>query len=74
MVRSNGPIYRGPYFLEDEVYAVTVNGARYRQMIEQFLVPEINLLELQNIWFQLDGVLAHTARETIDVFRPHHLR
>ena len=32
-----------PYFFKDDRgNVVTVNGARYRQMIEQFLMPDIN--------------------------------
>ena len=38
-------------------------------MIEQFLVPEINRVGLQNIWLQQDGATAFTAREKMDALR-----
>ena len=46
----------------------TVNGERYRKMIEGFLIPQ---LQGQDIWFQQDGAPAHTARQTIDLPRQH---
>lgn len=60
----------GPYFFKNEAGAnVTVNGARYRDMITNFLVPEIEARDLDDIWFQQDGATCHTARETMDILK-----
>ena len=42
----------GPYFFEDTTgNAVTVTGERYRSMIQEFLVPEVEALDQQHMWF-----------------------
>ncbi|GFV38735.1 uncharacterized protein TNCV_4421031 [Trichonephila clavipes] len=57
----------GPYFFKnDEGHNVTVNGDRYRAMITNFFIPELNNHEVQELWFQQDGATCHTARATID--------
>ncbi|GFT53443.1 hypothetical protein TNCV_3324331 [Trichonephila clavipes] len=45
---------------------VTVNGDRYRAMIINFIIPELNNHDIQELWFQQDGATCHTARATID--------
>ncbi|GFW88731.1 putative transposable element [Trichonephila clavipes] len=56
----------GPYFFKnDEGHNVTVNGDRYRAMITNFLIPELNNHDVQELWFQQDGATCHTARATI---------
>ena len=45
--------------------AVTVNGERYRNMINTFLEPQLEARHLRNISFQQDGATNHTAGETI---------
>ena len=61
-MRSNCPIHRlTVFFLKMTGNAVTINGERYRQMIELFLVPEVNQLGFQSIWFQQDDTTVHTA-------------
>jgi hypothetical protein len=60
----------GPYFLEDEEgRAVTVNSARYTEMLRTFLEPELLRLdvETQTLWFQQDGATAHTVRNAMRV-------
>ena len=55
----------GPHFFEDEAgRSVTVNSARYTEMLYTFLEPELQKLgvEIQTLWFQQDGATAHTAR------------
>ena len=37
---------------------VTVNGTRYSTMITDYLLPEIEALDLDNIWFQKTALLA----------------
>ncbi|GFX54562.1 transposable element Tcb1 transposase [Trichonephila clavipes] len=57
----------GPYFFKnDEGDNVTVNGDRYRAMITNFFIPELNNHDVQELWFQQDGATCHTARATID--------
>lgn len=54
----------GPYFFEDENGAtVTVNGERYRNMLQTFLQPQLQ--NFPPLWFQQDGATAHTAGATI---------
>lgn len=60
----------GPFFFENEDgSAVTVNGERYRAMITQFLVPHLEAIDLDDMWFQQDGATCHTARETLTILR-----
>ncbi|GFT41702.1 RNase H domain-containing protein [Trichonephila clavipes] len=57
----------GPYFFKnDEGHNVTVNGDRYRAMITNFFIPELNNHDVQELWFRQDGATYHTARATID--------
>jgi hypothetical protein len=60
----------GSYFFEDEAgRAVTVNSARYTEMLHTFLEPELQRLgvETHTRWFQQDGATAHNARTAIRV-------
>ena len=51
--------------------AVTVNGDRYRAMLNEFLFTKIEEeKDIGNIWFQQDGATCHTAEATLDVLRP----
>ena len=43
---------------------VTVNGERYRAMLEDYLWPELDELDINDIWLQQD-----TARVTIDLLK-----
>ena len=56
----------GPYFFEHEAgRAVTVNSARYTEMLRTFLEPKLQRLGVetpQTLWFQQDGETAHAAR------------
>ncbi|GFY31611.1 piggyBac transposable element-derived protein 4 [Trichonephila clavipes] len=53
----------------DEGHNVTVNGDRYRAMITNFFIPELNNHDVQELWFQQDGTTCHTARATIDLLK-----
>ncbi|GFU28638.1 uncharacterized protein TNCV_468381 [Trichonephila clavipes] len=58
----------GPYlFKNDEGHNVTVNGDRYRAMITNFFIPELNNQDAQELWFQQDGATCYTAHATIDI-------
>ncbi|GFX13391.1 uncharacterized protein TNCV_2191461 [Trichonephila clavipes] len=60
----------GPYFFKnDEGHNITVNGDRYRAMIINFFIPELNNHDVQELWFQQDGATCHTARATIDLLK-----
>ncbi|GFU73750.1 DUF4817 domain-containing protein [Trichonephila clavipes] len=60
----------GPYFFKnDEGHNVTVNGDRYRAMITNFFIPELNNHDVQELWFQQDGATCHTARATMDLLK-----
>ncbi|GFW91813.1 transposable element Tc3 transposase [Trichonephila clavipes] len=60
----------GPYFFKnDEGHNVTVNGDRYRAMITNFFIPELNNHDVQELWFQQDGAACHAARATIDLLK-----
>ncbi|GFW32761.1 uncharacterized protein TNCV_3680091 [Trichonephila clavipes] len=60
----------GPYFFKnDEGHNVTVNGDRYRAMITNFFIPELNNHDVQELWFQKEGATCHTARATIDLLK-----
>ncbi|EFN87456.1 hypothetical protein EAI_00394, partial [Harpegnathos saltator] len=57
----------GPFFFDAAGQAITVNGARYRDMIIQFFVPKLQDMDVDDMWFQQDSATCHTARETIQL-------
>ena len=60
----------GPYFLVDENDRhVTVNGERYCTMLEDYLWPELDELDINDMWFQQDGATSQTARITTDLLK-----
>lgn len=60
----------GPYFFEDAIgNTVTVTGERYRAVINDFLLPELEERGLVNMWFQQDGATAHAARATMEIVK-----
>ena len=66
---SRGTI--GPFFFENEQEeAVTVNGDRYRVMLNEFLFTKIEEEDIGNIWHQQDGATCHTAEAILDVLSP----
>ncbi|GFV28182.1 uncharacterized protein TNCV_678701 [Trichonephila clavipes] len=46
-----------------------VNSDRYRALITNFFIPELNNHDVQELWFQQDGATCHTARATIDLLK-----
>ena len=48
--------------------AVTVNGDRYRAMLNEFLFTKIEEDNIYNIWFQQERATCHIAGATLDVF------
>ena len=60
----------GPFFFKNDAKAaVTVNGIRYRAMINQFLFLIINDIDADDIWFQQDDATCYTANETINLLK-----
>ena len=58
-------------FLQNEQEeAITVNGDRYRAILNEFLFTKIEEEDIDNIWFQQEGATCHTAKATLDVLRP----
>ncbi|GFY09718.1 retrovirus-related Pol polyprotein from transposon 17.6 [Trichonephila clavipes] len=57
------------FFKNDEGHNVTVNGDRYRAMITNFFIPELNNHDVKELWFQQDGATCHTARASIDLLK-----
>ncbi|GFV35765.1 uncharacterized protein TNCV_913551 [Trichonephila clavipes] len=51
------------------IVVLDVNGDRYRAMITNFFIPELNNHDVQELWFQQDGATCHTARATIDLLK-----
>ena len=61
----------GPFFFENEQgEAATVNGDRYRAMLNEFLFTKIKEEDIGNIWFQQNGATCHTTETTLDVLCP----
>ncbi|GFU35851.1 transposable element Tc3 transposase [Trichonephila clavipes] len=61
--------WRNPSSKNDEGHNVTVNSDRYTAMITNFFIPELNNHDVQELWFQQDGITCHTARATIDLLK-----
>ena len=60
----------GPYFFRNaDGQNVTVNGERYRDMITNFFLPQLEGINGAEMWFQQDGATCHTARETINLLQ-----
>ena len=60
----------GPYFFENEAgAAVSVNGLRYRTIINEFLWPELEDMDVDDVYFQQDGATCHTSGETFGPIR-----
>ena len=56
----------GPYFFEDASGSgITVTGETSREMLSEYLLPLLGELDMQNFYFQQDGVTPHTTRETM---------
>ena len=62
----------GPYFCKNDAGEnVTVNGDRYRAMITDYLMPEIETRDQGAIWFQHDYDTSHTSHQSMDLLREH---
>ncbi|KAF7284893.1 hypothetical protein GWI33_021418 [Rhynchophorus ferrugineus] len=52
------------------IHPVNVTAGRYQDMIRNFLVPGTEEQGLEDIWFQQDGVTAHTAPRSPNLTTP----
>ena len=60
----------GPYFFENEAgAAASVNGLSYRTMINAFSWPELEDMDVDNVYSQQNGATCHTSGETIGLLR-----
>ena len=57
-------------FENEQEEANTVNGDRYRAMLNEFLFTKIEEKDIDKIWLQQDCATCHTAEATCDVLRP----
>ncbi|GFW83884.1 DUF4817 domain-containing protein [Trichonephila clavipes] len=57
------------FFKNDEGHNFTVNGDRYRAMITNFFIPELNNHDVRELCSKQDGATCHTARATIDLLK-----
>jgi hypothetical protein len=65
----------GPYFFKNETGAtVTVNGMRYRAMINDFLWPELEDIDVNDVCFQQNGATCHTSNKTISILQDGFLK
>ena len=46
--------------------AITVNGDRYRAMLNGFLYTKIEEEDINKTWFQQDGAMCHTVEVILD--------
>jgi len=57
----------GPFFFEEGTHPVTVTAVRYRQMVTEFLLPQLQRHKMARsaVWFQQDRATPHTALATL---------
>ena len=59
-----------PYFFENEAGAAdSVNGLRYRTIINEFLWPKLEDMDVNDVYFQQDSASSHTSGETFGLLR-----
>ena len=60
----------GPYFFrDDQDRHVTVSGNRYRSMITEYFWPQLDDMDLEDMWFQQNGATSHTANVIINLLK-----
>ena len=57
------------FFLNEAGAAVSVNRLRYRTMINGFLWPELEDMDVDDVYFQQHGATCDTSGETIGLLR-----
>ena len=56
----------GPYFLRDDQDRHD-NGNSYRLMITEYFWPQLDDMDLEDMWFQQDGATSYAANVTINL-------
>ena len=64
-----GGVIGSYFFVNENDRHVTANKERYRAMLKDYLWPELDELDINDMWFQQDGATSHTARVTIDLLK-----
>ncbi|CAK9801230.1 Transposable element Tc3 transposase [Anthophora plagiata] len=65
---ANGII--GPFFFEDNAgNTVTTRAEHYQSMLSDFLWPELNCIDVSDVYFQQDDVTCDTTRENVQLLR-----
>lgn len=60
----------GPYFFENNKGAtLTLDSNRYPAMLTDIFMEELDGMDLNEMWFQQDGAICHTARETMTLLQ-----
>ena len=60
----------GLYFFEDNNrWTVTVAGDFLSKYIQEYLLPEMEDLDMHKMWFQQDGTPVHTTKVTIEMLK-----
>ena len=60
----------GPYFFKSEAdHNVSVDEDRYKAIINDFFVSELEDVDVNDLWLQQDGPIYHTANETINLLK-----
>ena len=57
------------FFLNEAGAAVSVNGFRYRTIINEFLWPKLEDMDVDDVYFQHEGATCHTNSKTISFLR-----
>ena len=58
----------GPYiFRDDQDRHVTVNENRYPSIITEYFWPQLDDMDLEDMWYQQEGATSHTANVTINL-------
>ena len=57
------------FFVDENDRHVTVNGERYRAILEDYLWPEMDEIDINDLWFEQDVATSHTGRVTIDLLK-----
>lgn len=51
--------------------AVSVTSDHYVHIIEEFFLPTLNKMDVEDVLFQQDGATAHTCRISITILWQH---
>lgn len=55
------------HFFKQNENTVTVNSERYASTIEEFCLPKLEEMDMEDVWFQRDVIAAHTSRTSMNL-------